>query len=116
MTESQQNDPGQREVYTSGGSRDTAVGKARYDLIPPGPLYRIAETYRRGAERYGEHNWELGMPTSRMMASLIRHIESYRRGDTSEDHLGHAAFNIIGLMFFEGTEWDDHHEWPSTAE
>jgi hypothetical protein len=114
MTESEGTPNDDREYYSSGASRDTALGKPRYDLIPPGPLRRIAEVYRRGAEKYGEHNWEQGMLTSRMMASLLRHIESYRLGDTTEDHLGHAAFNILGMMFFEGTDWDDKYNWPET--
>lgn len=101
------------DVFASGAMRAPHEGKPRYDLIPPEPLRRIAEMYRRGGERYGEHNWELGMPTSRMLSSLMRHIESYRLGDTTEDHLAHAAFNIIGIMFFEGTEWDDRYEWPT---
>lgn len=104
-------DSGVREEYQTGAKRDTQQGKPRYDLIPPGPLKRVAELYARGAEKYDEHNWTKGIPTSRFLASLMRHLEQYRNGERDEDHLAAVVFNAFGLMTFEGTDLDDVHDW-----
>lgn len=102
-----------RVEFTSGAVRDKSTGKPRYDLIPPGPLRRLAMVYARGAEKYSPYNWAKGMPTSRLLESAMRHLEQYRLGHEDEDHLGHCVFNLLGLMHFQGTEWDDVHDWDS---
>lgn len=112
MTEFEIKDSGERENFGSAAAmREPQVGKPRYDLIPPGPLERVAMVYAKGAEKYAEHNWTKGMPASRMLASAMRHLEQYRQGLTDEDHLGHCIFNLFGIMHFQGTEWDDVHDW-----
>ena len=100
-------DSGKREEFDSGAKRDTQAGKPRYDLIPAGPLKRLADLMARGAEKYDDNNWTKGMPSSRFLASLLRHVEAYRLGDRDEDHLAAAVFNAFAVMYFEGTEWDD---------
>ncbi len=100
-------DSGKREEFTSGAVRDTQDNKPRYDLIPPKGLRRVADLYARGANKYEDHNWRKGMPSSRFMASLLRHIESYRAGERDEDHIAAVIFNALALIEFEGTEWDD---------
>lgn len=104
-------DSGAREDFASGARRDTQSGKPRYDLIPPGPLKRLAELYERGAVKYGDSNWEKGMPCSRIIASLMRHVEQFREGDRTEDHLAAVAWNAFALIYFEGTRWDDTRKW-----
>lgn len=104
-------DSGKREQFENGAVRDTQAGKARYDLIPPGPLRRVAMLYARGAEKYDDHNWTKGQPTSRILASLMRHVEDYRNGDTVEDHLAAVVWNAMAIMYYEGTQWDDRHDW-----
>lgn len=105
----------QRDVqeFPSGAIRDSHDGKPRYDLIDPRFLLRFAEHMRKGAEHYGEHNWTKGIPSSRYMASLLRHVEAFRRGDWDEDHLAAAAFNLMGLMRNEDTELDDLFDWTA---
>lgn len=104
---------GDKEQFEGGAVRNSQDGKPRYDLIPPGPLKRVAELYARGAKEYEEHNWTKGMNTSRMLASLMRHLEQYREGDQIEDHLAAIVFNAFGIMYFQDTEWDDKFEWAS---
>ncbi len=100
-------DSGKRESFESGAVRDTQDNKPRYDLIPPKGLRRVADVYARGAVKYDDHNWRKGMPSSRFMASLLRHVEAYRRGERDEDHIAQAIFNALALIEFEGTEFDD---------
>jgi hypothetical protein len=94
-------DSGQREEFATGARRDVQTGKPRYGLIPTGPLRRLAELYARGAEKYGEHNWQKGMPLSRVYESLYRHLIQWRDGDRDEDHLAAVAWNAFTLMAYE---------------
>lgn len=100
-------DSGEREDFSTGARRDTSDGKPRYDLISPKQERRQAELMARGAEKYGERNWELGMPLSRYYESARRHLAYYIEGDRLEDHLAAVLFNIGAMIHFEGTEHDD---------
>lgn len=104
-------DSGEREEFDTGSVRDTQEGKPRYDLIPPGPLRRLADLYARGAEKYDEHNWAKGQPVSRFLASAMRHLEAARTGDKVEDHWAAVVWNVMAIMHFEGTSFDDLHDW-----
>ena len=66
-------DSGKRQEFKSGAVRDIQEGKGRYDLLPPIALERLARHYENGAKKYGESNWQKGMPLSRYLDSLIRH-------------------------------------------
>lgn len=94
-------DSGQREEFSTGARRDSLKGKARYDLIPWESAKRLAELYQRGAVKYGENNWEKGIPFSRVYGSLIRHVFQYAEGDATEDHLAAVAWNAFTLMAYE---------------
>lgn len=100
-------DSGNRESFTSGAVCDTREGKGRFDLIPAGPLSRLAGVYERGAAKYSDNNWKKGIPMSRRLDSAFRHLNQYKGGDRSEDHLAQAAWNCFALMWYEGGEWDD---------
>jgi hypothetical protein len=94
-------DSGFREDFNTGARRDTQNDKPRYDLIPPIMLRRLADLYARGAVKYGENNYQRGMPFSRVYASLFRHMMQYREGDKSEDHLSAVIWNATALMLYE---------------
>ena len=94
-------DSGKRQEFSTGARRDVQVGKPAFHLIPIPALKRLAELYARGAEKYGEHNWQKGMPFSRVFASLLRHAYQYAEGDRSEDHLAAVAWNAFALMTYE---------------
>lgn len=111
MKDYELHDDGSRETFESGAIREPEDDKLRYDLIPPGPLQRLALNMTKGAQKYGEHNWNKGMPSSRMLSAAMRHLELARAGDQKEDHWAALVFNIFGIMHFEGTEWDDLHKW-----
>jgi len=102
-------DSGVREEFSTGMVRDTQENKPRYDLIPTGPLKRLAELYMRGAIKYSENNWKKGQPYSRAYASMFRHMVAWREGEASEDHLAAICFNAFALMYYEqnSPELDD---------
>ena len=94
-------DSGEREQFTTGSQRDIRTGKGRYDLIPCGPLFRLARIYEDGAKKYDPHNWRKGQPLSRYVDSAERHMKKWRAGGHDEDHLAQAAWNLFALMYTE---------------
>lgn len=94
-------DSGERQEFDTGARRDTQAGKPRYDLIPTFALRRIADLYARGAEKYGDNNWQKGIPYSRVIASLERHLNQFKQGDKSEDHLAAVAWGALALLHYE---------------
>ena len=94
-------DSGQRQTFESGAVRDTAEGKPRPDLFSPFAMERIGFWLEAGARKYSEHNWSKGIPASRCMASLHRHLMKYMQGATDEDHLSAVATNCMFLLHFE---------------
>ncbi len=69
---------------------------------------------RRGADHYGDRNWEKGIPFQRCLASLYRHIVAWQLGKNDEDHLGNAAFNLMALMHYENYAALGADEGPNT--
>jgi hypothetical protein len=89
--------------FGTGATRTTDGDDTRYDLITPIGLRHLAETYAEGFKKYGADNWKKGIPNSNLLNHAIRHIELWREGDRSEDHLAHAAWNLFTLIHFEET-------------
>ena len=98
MSEFITKDSGEREDFATGSRRDTRVGKGRYDLLPPEGIRRLAQLYERGAEKYGDRNWEKGQPVSRYLDSLLRHTFAVLEGEQTEDHLAAIAWNALGAI------------------
>lgn len=94
-------DSGLREQFDTGAQRDTATEKPRPDLISPYAHLREGEWLQLGAEKYSERNWEQGIPVSRCLASLFRHLLAYMTGDTSEDHLAAIRTNAGFMLHYE---------------
>lgn len=94
---------GETVQYGTGAVRSADAEASRYDLITPVGLRRLAETYAEGAVKYGDNNWLKGMPSGDLFNHLLKHINQYRAGDRSEDHLAHAAWGLFALMHFEET-------------
>jgi hypothetical protein len=114
-------DSGAREEFESGARRDTQEGKPRFGLIPPYPLYRLAMHYTNGAKKYGENNWTKGIQSSRTWESLERHVQAYKEGDKSEDHLAAIAWNAFALIWTEKEKPELHDLaeylcWPQESE
>lgn len=90
-------DSGKRQNYKSGMRRDTQEGKPRYDLIWRPGLKRYAELLARGAEKYGENNWQLANSEeelNRFKQSAFRHFMQWLEGEIDEDHGSAVKFNI----------------------
>lgn len=87
--------------YETGALRGDSSGRPRPDLIPGVCNLRVGMHYSLGALHYGERNFEKGLPSSRALESLERHLQQFKDGDTSEDHLSAIVFNANCLIFNE---------------
>ena len=92
---------GVKDEFPTGATRDQGEGKGRYDLISPLFLKRMARVLEEGAKNHGANNWKKGLPYSRTIDSVLRHTNQFREGLIDEDHLAHAAVNIMFLLHFE---------------
>ncbi len=91
-------DSGNRYEFATGAVRDMQEGKGRCDLLPPLAILRLARHFEIGAKKYGDHNWEKGIPINSFIDSAIRHIMKYMAGQEDEDHLVAAAWNLMCAM------------------
>jgi hypothetical protein len=89
---------GRSVKYQTGAVRSSDAEATRYDLISPIGLAAVAAACAEGAEKYDPFNWEKGMPATDLLNHAIRHIYMFLSGDRSEEHLGHAAWNVIGAI------------------
>lgn len=113
-------DSGERRDFSTGARRDVRTGKGRYDLISPVAMRREYQLLRagaaqlspvamrrecqlleRGAIKYGDRNWEKGMPISVFIDSGLRHIFNYLDGEMTEDHLSAGRWNLGCAMHME---------------
>jgi hypothetical protein len=95
-----------REQFPSGAERQATVAgqrekPVRYDLMPTVGLRRLAETMAEGAAKYGDGNWQRGIPIENCVNHALAHVIAYAGGDRSEDHLGHAMANLCFVAHFE---------------
>lgn len=89
------------EKFETGAVRENKTGKGRCDLLPMCALIRLSKHYENGSADHGERNWEKGLPMHSFLDSAIRHLFKYVDGQTDEDHLCAAAWNILGAMWTE---------------
>ena len=87
--------------FDSGAVREDKTGKGRMDLLPMCALIRLSKHYEAGTAAHGERNWEKGIPIHSFLDSALRHLAKYVDGQTDEDHLCAAAWNILGAMWTE---------------
>lgn len=67
-----------RTTSSTGGQKGTKL--ARFDLIPAGPLRKLAEHYGRGARKYADNQWRQGYEWSKSIAALGRHLNDFMAG------------------------------------
>lgn len=95
----------QNRTFGTGAIRDGGK-KPSLQYISPHAMFRLGEWLRFACEDrkphpYAPRNWEKGMPMSECVASLQRHVEKFKLGDTSEDHLAAILFGGMALCHYE---------------
>ena len=93
-------------TFPSGATRSRDADCERYDLIPPSAVRREAIIMAEGAETHGDRNWEQGVPIHVCLNHLERHLNLYKSGDRSEDHLAKIRVNAGFIIHFEEKDND----------
>ena len=97
--------PGTTSKFGTGAVRSSDVEQFRYDLVSPIGLREVARACAEGASKYGDWNWEKGMPVHDLLNHVLAHIYQFLGGDRSEPHLGHAAWGLLAAIH-------SHELWP----
>lgn len=61
----------------------------------PTMILEVAKHFEEGCKKYGENNWQKGIPTHCYIDSAIRHYLKWRRGDKDEPHDRAFCWNIL---------------------
>lgn len=58
-------------------------------------IFDLAKHFEAGAKKYGERNWQKGIPVRCYIDSAVRHYLKYLRGDQDEPHDRAFVWNIV---------------------
>lgn len=75
---------------------DTVI-KLFFNENYPDALLELSKHFEEGATKYGERNWEKGIPYSSYIDSATRHYLKACRGDNDEPHHRACLWNLVCL-------------------
>ena len=81
------------------GARQSKIG-VKFTDFDPSALLRVGRVSADGHDKYGAGNWQ-NIEQKDHIDHAINHLLEYLTGNTSEDHLAHAACRVLFAM---GTE------------
>lgn len=61
----------------------------------PTMFLEVSKHFEEGAKKYGENNWQKGIPVRCYIDSAVRHYLKHLRGDTDEPHDRAFCWNIM---------------------
>jgi hypothetical protein len=59
----------------------------------------VSKQYEQGCQKYGDRNWEKGIPVHCYIDSGVRHYLKWRRGDKDEPHDRAFIWNMLGAIW-----------------
>ena len=65
----------------------------------PNCILEVSMHYKQGAEKYGERNWEKGIPLHSYIDSGVRHFLKHIDGQTDERHDLAFIWNMLGAIW-----------------
>lgn len=99
-------DSGDRTSFQTGAVRDMHAGKGRMDLLPWNAILQVSKHCEAGAQKYGVHNVDKGIPVHSFMDSGLRHAAKHLAGQVDEPHLVAACWNMLWALEMELTRPD----------
>ena len=88
---------GKRE-FSTGAKKQAASGKGTPVLFPGDAYIAISQHFEDGAIVYDARNWEKGIPLSKLVDSLERHIAQFKMNMVDESHLRAIGWNAVVLL------------------
>ena len=107
-------DSGKRSEFDTGAVRDAMEGKGMPSLLPISALRAASKRFEDGATKYGRDNWMKGIPLSRYIDSLYRHLWQFMEDDDKEDHAGAIIWNAMSLV--QTDEWIKNGKLPKSLD
>ncbi len=86
---------GKKREFSTGAKKQASTGKGTPVLFPPDAYLEISKHFEDGAAIYDARNWEKGIPLSKLIDSLERHIAEEKMGLTDERHDRALAWNAV---------------------
>lgn len=79
--------------------------KARMELLPWGPLMKVAELYAAGAAKYDDNNWMRGYDWSLSFGAMMRHAALFWQGEDDDEetgcsHMTAVVFHALALIYY----------------
>jgi hypothetical protein len=105
----------QMQTFETGAKRGGGVAgdehsrfPLRFDLLIANLSFmnRMAAVYGEGAQKYTDDNWKKGIPEKSLMNHAMAHLIRHLSGDQTEDHLAHATWNFMALMWVQDNRPD----------
>ena len=62
-------------------------------------ILEVSKHYEDGCRKYGERNWEKGIPLHSFIDSALRHLFKYVNGERDEPHDRAFVWNILGAAW-----------------
>ncbi|NLD50548.1 MAG: hypothetical protein GX660_25685 [Clostridiaceae bacterium] len=62
-------------------------------------ILEVSKQYEDGCRKYGDRNWEKGIPLHCYIDSGVRHYLKYLRGDNDEPHDRAFVWNMLGAIW-----------------
>lgn len=59
----------------------------------------VAKHFADGAKKYGEYNWQKGIPVKSYIDSAVRHYLKWLRGDNDEPHDRAFVWNLLCCLW-----------------
>lgn len=116
-------DAQETRTVTEGTGGEKGVKTARFELLPPRAMWKVAELFGAGANKYEDHNWRRGYEWSKSYGAAQRHLNQFWAGESIDPelgthHLASAVFHMLVLMTFEEEhpELDDRYETQRAIE
>lgn len=72
-----------------------AISDANIFKDPQTIVLEVSKHFEEGCKKYGENNWQKGIPTHCYIDSAVRHYLKYLRGDKDEPHDRAFYWNIL---------------------
>lgn len=80
------------------GDNEHLFTALQYEIAPaelPKYVLELSKHFEAGAIKYGERNWEKGIPLSSYIDSAVRHYLKYLDGQEDENHFIAFVWNIV---------------------
>lgn len=84
--------------------------KLRYEKCVPTMLLEVTKHFEDGAKKYGENNWQKGIPANCYVDSAVRHYLKWRRGDEDEPHDRAFVWNLMCCIWEVDYHSKEEHE------